>query len=120
MEFSFERLSAWQKSRVLVKEVYRLIQYFPTSENYGLSSQLKRAVISVASNLAEGKGRVSPNAQIHFCQMAFGSLMEVACQLILAQDLGYITAKQNEEIRLIIAETAKLISGYRNFLKEKG
>lgn len=116
MEFGFENLTAWQKSRILVKEVYELIKFFPSYENFGLSNQLRRSVISVASNLAEGKGRVTASDQIHFCHMAFGSLMEVTNQLILAQDLGYITEEQYLNLRPLIEEVAKLINGYRNYL----
>lgn len=119
MEFGFENLTAWQKSRILVKEVYELIKIFPQYENLGLSSQLRRSVISVASNLAEGKGRFSMNDQIHFCHMAYGSLMEVTNQIILAQDLGYITHEQYKNLRPLIEEVAKLINGYRNYLRTK-
>lgn len=88
--FTFERLNAWQKARIVVRDVYRLLRQFPPEENYGLSDQLRRASVSVASNLAEGSGRLSTKEKIHFCHMAYGSLMEVMCQLILAHDLGYI------------------------------
>lgn len=120
MEFGFENLTAWKKSRILVKEVYELIKFFPQSENFALSNQLRRSVISVASNLAEGKGRVTASDQIHFCHMAYGSLMEVTNQLILANDLGYISNGQYQKIRPLIEEVARLINGYRNYLREQG
>lgn len=119
MEFGFESLAAWQKSRALVKEVYEIVRTFPSEERYGLSDQMRRAAISVSSNLAEGKGRVSSKDKIHFCQMAYGSLMEVMCQLILAQDLGLISEEYLNKIRIKVEEVGRLINGYRNYLREK-
>lgn len=116
MEFGFEKLVAWKKSRELVKSVYRLIKGFPPEEKYGLSDQLRRAVISVSSNLAEGGGRIALREKLHFCQIAYGSLMEVTCQLILAEDLGFISSLQNMEIREEIEELERLIRGYHNYL----
>ncbi len=119
MEFGFERLEAWKKSRILVKAIYKLVRNFPTDEKSCLSAQLRRAVISISSNIAEGAGRISTKEKLHFCNIAYGSLMEVTCQLILAEDLGFITSNDNESIRPIIEETERLIRGYHNFLKEQ-
>ena len=74
--FTFEKLEAWKKARFLVKDTYTLISKFPTTERFGLSSQLGRAIISVPSNLAEGCGRPSIKERIHFIEIAYGSLME--------------------------------------------
>lgn len=117
--FTFERLNAWQKARIVVRDVYRLLRQFPPEENYGLSDQLRRASVSVASNLAEGSGRLSTKEKIHFCHMAYGSLMEVMCQLILAHDLGYIDKCALDEIRLTIEEAERVINGYHNYLKNE-
>lgn len=92
--FSFEKLDVWQESRALVKDVYTLLRRFPNEERYALCDQIRRAVVSVPSNIAEGSGRMSKKEQIHFMEIAYGSLMEVYCQLQLAQDLGFIS--QNE------------------------
>lgn len=119
MEFGFEKLMAWKKSRTLVKSVYKLIREFPHEEKYGLSDQLRRAVISVSSNLAEGGGRLAVREKRHFCQIAYGSLMEVTCQLILAEDLGFISTSQNMEIREEIEELERLIRGYHNYLGQQ-
>ncbi len=119
MEFGFEKLIAWKKSRELVKSVYRLIRDFPSEERYGLSDQLRRAVISISSNLAEGGGRIALKEKRHFCQIAYGSLMEVTCQLILAEDLGFISALQNTEIREEIEELERLIRGYHTYLGQQ-
>ncbi len=114
--FTFEKLEAWQKARILVKEVYLLAARFPTTERFGLSSQLGRAIISVLSNLSEGCGRPSIKERIHFFEIAYGSLMESMNQLILANDLGFISDKDLENIRIKIIELAKIISGLRKSL----
>lgn len=89
--YSFESLKAWKESRLLVKKVYQLTGDFPSEEKFGLISQLRRAVVSVSSNLAEGSGRMTKADQQYFYRMAFSSLMEVLNQLILSNDLQYVT-----------------------------
>ncbi len=118
MEFGFERLSVWRKSRELVKAVYLLVRNFPEEEKYALSDQLRRAAVSVSSNLAEGGGRLALKEKSHFCQIAYGSLMEVTCQIVLAEDLGFISSSQALQIREIIEEVERLLRGYHNYLKE--
>ena len=94
--------------------VYKLLEKFPKQEQYALCDQLRRTVISVPSNIAEGLGRYSSKEQIHFFEIAYGSLREVDCQMDIAQDLEYITEgdvrKITEQIRLVSA----LISGLRS------
>lgn len=119
MQFGFERLQVWQKSRQLIVQVYQIIEQLPKEERYGLSDQLRRASISIASNLAEGGGRLSQKEKIHFCEIAYGSLMEVTCQIILAQDLGFITEEQGQNVRMLLEEQERLIRGYHNYLKEE-
>ena len=119
MQFGFERLFVWQKSRQLVTTIYKLIMKLPQEERFGLSDQLRRASVSIASNLAEGSGRMSIKEKIHFCEVSYGSLMEVTCQLLLAQDLGYLTKEDNLQIRPLLEEQERLIRGYHNFLREK-
>ena len=114
MEYQFERLNAWQESRKLVVEVYRLLKEFPNEEKYALCDQLRRAVISIPSNIAEGNGRIAIKEQIHFLEIAFGSTMEVYCQLQIAVDLGYITDDEFRQIKPLIYNTSKLISGLRS------
>lgn len=115
--FIFEKLSVWQKARVLVKEIYELTSGFPTEEKYGLSNQIQRAVISVSSNIAEGAGRVSIKEKVHFYSIAYGSLLEVASQLILACDLGYILKSDFERIEPLMDEVARMIAGMMRNLK---
>ena len=112
-QFQFEKLNAWQEARKLVVNVYRLLDKFPKTENYALCDQLRRAAISVPSNIAEGTGRMAVKEQIHFLEIAFGSLMEVYCQLQIAVDLGYITPEDLQKTKREIFTTSKLISGLR-------
>ena len=111
--FQFEKLNAWQEARKLVLEVYRLVEKFPKAENYALCDQLRRAAISVPSNIAEGSGRMAIKEQTHFLEIAFGSLMEIYCQIQIAVDLNYITVEDLQNIKRRIFTTSKLISGLR-------
>ncbi|MBO4722456.1 MAG: four helix bundle protein [Muribaculaceae bacterium] len=112
-KFQFEKLDAWQEARKLVAKTYRLTEKFPITEQYALANQLQRAAVSVPSNIAEGSGRVAVKENIHFLEIAFGSLMEVYCQLQLAVDLGYISDEDMKSIKSDIFTTSKLISGLR-------
>ena len=114
MEFSFEKLRAWQKARLWVKEIYLITQAFPPEERFGLCTQMRRAAVSVASNLAEGNSRQSPKDRARFSNMAFSSLMEALNQCILATDLGYISSENLKHLRKSSDELARLIAGLRN------
>ena len=118
-QFTFEKLEAWQKSRVLVKDVYGVISKFPQTEKFGLSSQLGRAIVSVPSNIAEGCGRPSLKERIHFFEIAYGSLMDSLTQLIIASDLDFISEQEVEEVRAKIIEVARIISGLRKSLLKR-
>ena len=119
MEFQFERLEVWQKSKQLVMNTYRMLEKFPKYEQYALCDQLRRAVISIPSNIAEGNGRTSVKEQIHFLEIAFGSLMEVYCQLNIASELGYISVEEFNKIKDDILEISRMISGLRNSKQKK-
>ncbi len=119
MEYQFERLNAWQESRKLVVAVYRLLKKFPEDERFALCNQLRRAVISIPSNIAEGMGRFSVKERIHFIDVSNGSLMEVMCQLEIANKLGYISTEVLQEQEAKVATIAKMIIGLRNNLEEK-
>lgn len=116
MEFGFERLAIWQNSRILVKDVYRLVAAFGKEEKYGLSDQLRRAVISISSNIAEGCGRYSVKEKLHFTEIAYGSLMEVVCQIILSTDLGLTSVDDKNEILPKAEILARQLSAYRKSL----
>ena len=111
--FSFFDLRVYKESKELVKSVYRLLEKFPKYETYALGDQLRRAVISVPSNIAEGSGRFSIKEKIHFIEIAYGSLSESLCQLDIAHDLEYITDEEfyNEKERINII--GKQLSGLR-------
>ena len=112
-KFSIEDLDAYKYARALVRSVYILLSKFPSYERNALCDQLRRSAISVPSNIAEGMGRMSAKEQIHFIEIAYGSLMEVLCQLQLAKDLDYISAEEMSEKRTQIQTTAKILSGLR-------
>ena len=94
--YSFEKLDVYAESRTFVKTIYGLSAQFPESERYALTDQIRRAVISITSNIAEGTSRTSNRDKAHFVEMAYGSLMEVVSQLQIAMDLGYISKELYE------------------------
>src|SRR5947209_4170814 len=98
-QYPFEKLRVWQAARLLAKQVYLVTAIFPQSERYGLISQCNRAAISVAANLAEGTSRQSRKDQAHFSEIAYGSLTELACLLILAKDIGILSETSERELR---------------------
>ena len=112
-QFQFEKLNAWQEARKLVVNVYQLLEKFPKTETYALCDQLRRAVVSVPSNIAESSGRLAIKEQIHFLEIAYASLMEVYCQLQIAVDLGYMTPDELQIVKRKVFTTSKLISGLR-------
>jgi|SRR3989344_7775499 len=87
----FQDLSAWQEGHKLVIEIYKVSKLFPKEEIFGLTSQIRRAVVSITSNIAEGFGRQSYKDKANFYQMAFGSIIEVRNQLLISRDVGYIS-----------------------------
>lgn len=117
--FNFRRLICYQKGRALVGEVYRLVKCFPQEEKFALGDQLRRAAVSVTSNIAEGTGRQSLKDQAHFIELSYGSLMEVMSQLDLALDLNYINEEEHQRMERIIEEQARILSGYRTSLLSK-
>jgi four helix bundle protein len=108
---SFRNLNVYTKSKELVKQIYELLKKFPREEQFALSDQLRRAVISIPSNIAEGSGRNSQKDQAHFYNIAYGSLMEVFSQLDIACDLGYISQEEFNQLESLINEEAKMLSG---------
>lgn len=111
--YSFETLNAWQEARKLVVSVYQLLDNFPKFEKYALCDQIKRAIVSVPSNLAEGSGRMSLREQIHFIEISYGSLMEAYNQLIIAADLNYIDEQSLESLKAPIDNVARMLNGLR-------
>ena len=113
-DFYYRKLSVYHRAMQLVANVYRLSKLFPQDERLGLTNQIRRAVVSVPSNIAEGMGRFSNKERVRFLEIANGSLMEVMCQLEVAQMLEYIDRLQFGEQEVFINETAKMLVGLRN------
>jgi four helix bundle protein len=112
-KFTFFDLRVYQEAKELVKSVYTLLDKFPKYETYALGDQLRRAVTSVPSNIAEGSGRFSIKEKIHFIEIAYGSLTETLCQLDIANDLNYITDEEFANEKEIINVIGKQLSGLR-------
>ena len=117
--YSFEKLNVWQEAKKLVVDVYHLLDEFPKFEKYALCDQIRRAVVSVPSNIAEGSGRKSLKEQIRFLEISYGSLMETFNQLLIAIDLTYITEESVEAIKPRIDAVAKMINGLSNAYSAK-
>ena len=105
----FKNLIVYQKSKELVKQVYALLKQFPDDERFALCGQMRRAAISVPSNIVEGMARLSNKDQSHFLNIAYGSLMELYAQLDIAHDLGYISEDDFTKIEASIDEIDKMI-----------
>lgn len=110
---SFRNLNVYIKAKELVVKVYELLKKFPKEEQYALCDQLRRAAVSIPSNIAEGMGRISAKDRAHFIEIAYGSLLEVNCQLEIAQRLGYILSEEWSMERAESEELSKMLSGLR-------
>ena len=108
---SYRDLVVWKKSMALVLEVYRCTQSFPKIETYGLTSQLRRAAVSIPSNVAEGQARLSSGEFRQFLGNARGSLTEVETQVLIAQALGYVDQCQSEKLLSMTAEVGRILNG---------
>ena len=117
--YSFEKLNVWQEAKELVVDVYHLLDSFPKFEKYALCDQIRRAIVSVPSNIAEGSGRKSLKEQIRFLEISYGSLMETYNQLLIAIDLTYITEESVEAIKPSIDAVAKMINGLSKSYSDK-
>lgn len=115
----YTQLDVWMNSRKLVKQVYSLTNSFPNEELYALTSQIKRSVISVPSNIAEGIGRQSNKETIHFLYISKASLFELETQLYLAFDLNYIKESELNKLLEDITTCKKLLVGFINYFKNK-
>ena len=117
--YSFEKLEAWQAARDLSVKLYTLTSTFPAVEKYGITQQLRRAAISVASNISEGTGRYAPKEQGHFYAISYGSLMELLNQVIISKDLNFITTAEYDDLRTSIETLSAIISGLRKHTLSK-
>jgi four helix bundle protein len=112
--YAFEKLEVWQKARLFVKDVYKITHTFPIEERFALVQQIQRAVVSIVSNIAEGSTRSSLKEQCRFIEIAYGSLIEVYCQLLTACDLAYINTLQFEPLKISIDEISNKLNALRN------
>ena len=117
--FSFERLEVWKCSKALVVTVYNLMKKFPSVEKFALCEQLRRSIVSVPSNIAEGSGRSSLGEKVRFIEIAYSSLLEAYCQLSIATDLNYITDKDFDSIKEQVCCISKMLSNLRASFKSK-
>jgi len=114
MSENYRNLIAWQKAKELALEIYRATRVFPKDELYGLTSQMRRAAISVPSNIAEGKGRHSHKELVQFLYRARGSLLELETQLSIAQELGYVDSTVSKHLGVLMAEEGRILNGLIN------
>ncbi|MBN2788061.1 MAG: four helix bundle protein [Paludibacteraceae bacterium] len=112
--YSFEKLEVWVKAKHFVKLIYLITKEFPEDEKFILVSQLKRASISVVSNIAEGTSRKSMKDQMRFTEIAYGSVLEIYCQLQVSFDLGYICETDLNNALLLINELTNKLNALRN------
>lgn len=118
--FGYRSLVAYVKAKEVRQRVYRLLKQFPKEEQFALCNQMRRAAVSVTSNIAEGMTRYSVKDKTHFIEIAYGSLMEVMSQLEVAEEEGYISSDEFHNIEALVADTARLLSGLqRSFLPQE-
>lgn len=111
--FSFERLEVWQKSIDFADRIYRVTRAFPNEERFGLTSQMRRAAVSVSSNIAEGSARFSKPDYAHFIEIATGSVFEVVSQSFPSRRFGYVQESEFKGIYVAAEEQGRMLSGLR-------
>jgi four helix bundle protein len=116
---SYRELIAWQKAIDLVTASYEYTRTFPNTERFGLSSQLRRAAVSVPSNIAEGQGRASTGEFNQFLGHARESLLEIETQIFIARNLGFIAAADGELLLAKCADVGRILNGFMGSLKNK-
>ncbi len=119
MAKTFVDLDSWKSSIILVKNIYSLTKDFPKDELFGITNQMRRAVISIPSNIAEGWSRNSPKEFIRYINISLGSLSELHCQLIISKELSYITTENFNHCLSIIEEIGRLLGGLKKYLCQK-
>ena len=113
---NYQELIAWQKAMDLVEEIYKDSKSFPREELYGLTSQIRRAGVSIASNIAEGQGRRTTPDFLRHLSIAYGSLREVETQILIAGRLGYVAATTVERVMRGTGEVGRLLNGLMSSL----
>jgi four helix bundle protein len=116
--FRFQKLDVWQRSVVFARRVYDLTRRFPSDERFGLTNQIRRAAVSISSNIAEGSGRVSDGDFARVLEFAYGSLMEVISQCVIANEQGFLAKEALDSLHQEAEEIARMLSGLRSSLAD--
>jgi len=119
MNRSYRDLRVWQRSMELVVAIYSQTRRFPKDELYGLVSQMRRSAVSVPSNIAEGKGRLTDRDRAHFFSQARGSLLELETQILIAQELNYIPAPEADSLLQHAAEAGRMLNSLIESIRPK-
>ena len=119
MVLSYRELVVWQKAKSLAVHIYSATERFPRTEAYGLTSQARRAAISVVSNIAEGQGRLTPNEFLHFLGIARGSLHELEAQLTIALDLDYLEPTVHDRVAQELYQVLGLLNRLIEAIRRK-
>jgi len=114
MGHNYKELKVWQKATEMVTSIYRNTELFPESEKFGLTQQIRRAAVSIPSNIAEGSGRNTPKDFAHFLAVAKGSAFEMETQLIIANNLGFIESSDMNLLLEQVSEVQKMLYGLHN------
>ncbi len=116
MEFRFEKLDAWQFAISFCDDIYEMTRRFPREEQFGLTSQIRRAAVSISANIAEGSGKTSNKDNARFIEIAYGSLMEVVSHIEIAKRQRFLSDEQYNESRNNADRLARILSGFRKHL----
>ena len=118
-KYAFENLDVWKESREFVSQIYIESKNFPLEEKYGLCSQMQRAAVSIVSNIAEGISKKSDKEKMRYIEIAYGSLMEVYCQLCIASDLNYLPQVRYDQHKAVIDKLANKLNALSRTLAAK-
>ena len=118
-DFFYKKLEAYKMAKEFTIYVYSLLKAYPTYEQYAICDQLRRAAVSVPSNIAEGMGRMSIKERLHFLEISYASIMEVLCQLDISLSLGYINEAQLSKAESLATTLTKVMSGLRKSLENQ-
>ena len=118
-DFFYKKLDTYKVAKEFTIYVYSLVKHYPAYEQYALCDQLRRASVSIPSNIAEGMGRMAVKERLHFLDIANGSLIEVMCQLDISQSLGYINDSELSTAENIATHLSKVMSGLKKHLQSK-
>jgi len=118
-DFFYKKLDAYKVAKEFTIYVYSLLKKYPSFEQYAICDQLRRAAVSVPSNIAEGMGRMAVKERIHFLEISYASMVEVLCQLDISQSIGYITVEELSQAEEIADHLSRIMSGLRKNLSDK-